>query len=52
MFLRNKGVADPRVTCESMAADCAAPDELSCQSDVFIVAVFSQALRGVCAGFE
>lgn len=50
MFLRNKGVADPGIICESMA-DSAAPNELSCLSDVFIVAVFSQAIPKACAGF-
>ena len=50
VLLRNKGVADPGVTCESMA-DGTAPDELSYLSDAFIVAAFSQALFKACAGF-
>lgn len=50
MLLRNKGVADPGVTCESMT-DGAAPDELSYLSDAFIVAAFSRALFKACAGF-
>lgn len=50
MLLRKKGVVDPGVTCESMT-DGVAPNELSYLSDVFMIAVFSQALRKVCAGF-